>query len=73
MLDILLILDLLKAITRGTKIILLGDTKQLPSVGAGNVLHDLIQSNIVNVVTLDVVKRQGEKSGIIRNANKNHQ
>ncbi|PLS19525.1 helicase, RecD/TraA [Bacillus sp. M6-12] len=70
MLDITLTKHLLKAIAQGTKIIFLGDTKQLPSVGAGNVLLDLIESGIVKVVTLNVVKRQGSMSGIIRNANK---
>lgn len=70
MLDILLAKSLLSAIPKTSKVIFLGDTKQLPSVGAGNVLKDLIESKKVNVVTLNVVKRQGEKSGIIRNANK---
>ena len=70
MLDILLAKSLLSAIPKTSKVIFLGDTKQLPSVGAGNVLKDLIESKKVNVITLNVVKRQGEKSGIIRNANK---
>lgn len=70
MLDITLAKHLLSAISPGTKVIFLGDTKQLPSVGAGNVLCDLIDSGIVKVVTLNVVKRQGSMSGIIRNANK---
>ncbi|WCK57569.1 AAA family ATPase (plasmid) [Aneurinibacillus sp. Ricciae_BoGa-3] len=70
MLDITLTKHLLNAIQRGTKIIFMGDTKQLPSVGAGNVLHDLIHSGVVKVITLNVVKRQGKQSGIIRNANK---
>ncbi len=70
MLDIKLTENLLDAITNETKVIFLGDTKQLPSVGAGNVLSDLIKSNIVNIITLTVIKRQGEESGIIRNANK---
>jgi exodeoxyribonuclease V alpha subunit len=70
MIDILLAKALLSAIPDGTKVIFLGDTKQLPSVGAGNVLQDLIDSGIVKVVTLNVVKRQGEDSGIIRNANR---
>lgn len=61
--------DLLLAIKTGTKVIFMGDTKQLPSIGAGNVLLDLINSGVVNVVTLDVAKRQGEDSGIIANAN----
>jgi exodeoxyribonuclease V alpha subunit len=70
MLDILLAQDLFDAIPPGCKVIFMGDTKQLPSVGAGNVLHDLIQSGVIPVITLDVVKRQAEHSGIIRNANK---
>lgn len=70
MLDITLTMHLLNAIAQGTKVIFMGDTKQLPSVGAGNVLLDLIESGVVKVVTLNVVKRQGSMSGIIRNANK---
>ena len=70
MIDILLADSLLRAIADGTKVIFLGDTKQLASVGAGNVLQDLIVSNMVNIVTLNVVKRQGKDSGIIRNANR---
>jgi exodeoxyribonuclease V alpha subunit len=70
MLDITLTKHLLNAIEQGTKVIFMGDTKQLPSVGAGNVLLDLIESGNVKVVTLNVVKRQGKLSGIIRNANK---
>jgi len=69
MLDTELSKDLLVAVKSGAKVIFLGDTKQLPSVGAGNVLLDLINSNVVDVVTLDVVKRQGAESGIINNAN----
>lgn len=70
MMDILLMNHLMKAVKEGTKVIFIGDTKQLPSVGAGNVLKDLIDSNFVEVVTLDVVKRQGKLSGIIKNANR---
>lgn len=69
MLDISLTKSLLEAIASGTQIIFMGDTKQLPSVGAGNVLKDLVESGIVDVVMLDVVKRQGLLSGIIRTAN----
>lgn len=69
MLDILLAKSLFQAVKNGAKVILLGDTKQLPSVGAGNVLKDLIESNKVVVVTLDVIKRQQGQSGIIKNAN----
>lgn len=70
MLDILLAKSLFDAIPIGCKVIFMGDTKQLPSVGAGNVLLDLINSKMIPVVTLNVVKRQAENSGIIRNANK---
>ncbi len=70
MLDIILTKNLLNAIKNGTKVIFLGDIKQLPSVGPGNVLKDLIESKIVKIVTLDVVKRQGIESGINRNANR---
>lgn len=70
MLDINLTKHLLNAVADGTKVIFIGDTKQLPSVGAGNVLQDLIDSGFVKVVTLNVIKRQGKQSGIIRNANK---
>lgn len=69
MLDITLTKHLLNAINNGTKVIFLGDTNQLPSIGAGNVLHDLMQSNIIKVVTLDVIKRQDGLSGIVKNAN----
>lgn len=70
MLDIELAYYLLSAIKHGAKVIFMGDTKQLPSVGPGNCLKDLIESGHVTVVTLDVVKRQGALSGIILNANK---
>lgn len=70
MLDVDLAMHLLLAIENGTKVIFLGDTKQLPSVGPGNILNDIIDSNTVTVITLDVVKRQGKDSGIIKNAQK---
>jgi len=70
MMDIPIAKHLLLAVSNGTKVILMGDTKQLPSVGAGNVFKDLIQSGIVEIVTLDVVKRQDALSGIIQNANR---
>lgn len=69
MLDILLARNLFSAIGSGSKLILLGDVKQLPSIGPGNVLNDLIKSNKVDVITLEVPKRQNIQSGIIRNAN----
>lgn len=70
MIDVLLAESLLSAVADGTKVIFLGDTKQLSSVGAGNVLQELILSNVVSIVTLNVVKRQGRDSGIILNANR---
>lgn len=69
MLDIMLARHLFSAVKSGAKVILLGDTKQLPSVGAGNVLSDLINSDKIDIVTLNVIKRQGSQSGIIKNAN----
>lgn len=69
MLDILLAKHLFSAVKFGAKVILLGDTKQLPSVGPGNVLRDLTASNKVDTITLTVPKRQEAQSGIIANAN----
>lgn len=51
-----------------TKVLLMGDAKQLPSVGAGNVLKDIAESGKILVVELNVVKRQAEGSGILDNA-----
>lgn len=70
MLDINLAHHLLEAIDLDTKLIFIGDTKQLPSVGPGKVLKDLIESGVPKMVTLNIVKRQGQFSGIIRNANR---
>lgn len=69
MVDIVLAAQLFERITPYTKVIILGDTQQLPSIGAGSVLKDLIESHVVETVTLDVVKRQTEGSGILQNAN----
>lgn len=68
MVDTFLAAELFAAISPMAKVIILGDTKQLPSVGPGLVLHDLIASNAVPVIELNVVKRQGEGSGILENA-----
>lgn len=70
MIDILLMNSLLKAINPGTRVILVGDVDQLPSVGAGNVLNDLISSESIQVVMLDEIFRQAEESMIIVNAHK---
>lgn len=70
MIDCLMMNNLFKAITPKTKIIFVGDVNQLPSVGAGNVLKDIIDSQVVNVVLLKHIYRQSIKSEIIVNAHK---
>ncbi|MEG1285241.1 MAG: ATP-dependent RecD-like DNA helicase [Romboutsia sp.] len=70
MVDILLMNNLLKAIKRGTRVILVGDSDQLPSVGAGNVLKDMIESDVINVVRLNEIFRQAQESMIVVNAHK---
>nr|WP_207755096.1 ATP-dependent RecD-like DNA helicase [Alkaliphilus hydrothermalis] len=70
MVDIQLMSSLLKAVPLGVRLILVGDVDQLPSVGAGNVLKDIIDSNIVRVVRLTEVFRQAQESMIIVNAHK---
>ena len=70
MVDISLFYNLLKAIEPGVRLIMVGDTNQLPSVGAGNVLKDIIASDVFPVVTLDKVFRQSNESDIITNAYK---
>ncbi|SDJ90750.1 SF1B family DNA helicase RecD2 [Natronincola ferrireducens] len=73
MVDILLMNSLMKAVALGTRLILVGDVDQLPSVGAGNVLKDIIDSRIVKVVRLNEIFRQAEESMIIVNAHKINQ
>jgi exodeoxyribonuclease V alpha subunit len=68
MLDISLTAALLAAIPEGARLVLIGDADQLPSVGAGNVLADLIASGVVPVFTLNKVFRQAGESSIIRYA-----
>jgi len=70
MVDISLLNSLLKAIMVGTRLILVGDVNQLPSVGPGNVLKDLIASHQFNVVKLTKIFRQATESDIIVNAHK---
>ncbi|MDF2588805.1 MAG: helicase, RecD/TraA family [Anaerocolumna sp.] len=70
MVDISLMHALLKAITVGTRLILVGDINQLPSVGPGNVLKDIINSHHFNVVKLTKIFRQATESDIIVNAHK---
>jgi len=68
MIDIRLMAALLGAIADGTRLVLVGDADQLPSVGAGRVLGDLIRSGEIPVATLSEVYRQAADSGIVRNA-----
>lgn len=70
MVDINLLHSLLKAITVGTRLILVGDVNQLPSVGPGNVLRDIIDSGQFNVVKLTKIFRQAAESDIIVNAHR---
>jgi exodeoxyribonuclease V alpha subunit len=70
MVDIILMYNLLKAVATETVVILVGDVDQLPSVGAGNVLKDIIESGLVNVVQLTRIFRQAQGSKIIMNAHK---
>jgi exodeoxyribonuclease V alpha subunit len=68
MVDILLMNNLLRAIKRGTRLILVGDVDQLPSVGAGNVLSDIITSSTIKTIRLDTIFRQSAGSMIVQNA-----
>jgi len=70
MIDVLLMNNLLKAITPPARLILVGDVDQLPSVGPGNVLKDIIGSQVVDVVRLTQIFRQKRTSHIIQNAHR---
>lgn len=70
MVDIFLMNYLLQAIYKGTKLVLVGDVNQLPSVGPGNVLKDIINSEKITVITLNKIFRQAAKSKIILNSHK---
>ena len=73
MVDLMLMRSLLRAIEPGTRLLLVGDADQLPSVGAGNVLGDILQSGAVPAVRLTDIFRQGETSRIVVNAHRiNH-
>lgn len=72
MVDISLMYALLKAIPVGTRLVLAGDVNQLPSVGPGNVLRDMIESRRFRVVMLNKIFRQAAESDIIVNAHKIH-
>ena len=72
MVDIWLMHALLKAVVPGTRLVLVGDANQLPSVGAGNVLKDMIASGCFRVVELDHIFRQAAQSDIVLNAHHIH-
>ncbi|MFH1632513.1 MAG: ATP-dependent RecD-like DNA helicase [Chloroflexota bacterium] len=73
MLDLLLANNLLKALKPGTHLLLVGDVDQLPSVGAGDVLRDVIASGVAPVTRLSVIFRQAADSQIITNAHRINQ
>ncbi len=70
MVDLLLFYHLLKALKPGTRLVIVGDVDQLPSVGPGSVLRDLIRSERVPTVRLDTIFRQARESLIVTNAHK---
>ncbi|ACB85877.1 helicase, RecD/TraA family [Natranaerobius thermophilus JW/NM-WN-LF] len=70
MIDTILMNNLLKAISPGTRLVLVGDTDQLPSVGAGNVLQDIIESGRIPLVRLKRVFRQARESMVVVNAHR---
>ncbi len=70
MVDSCLFASVLKAIKINCKLVLVGDSDQLPSVGAGNVLHDIIESGVMPVVTLTEIFRQAQQSTIVTTAHK---
>lgn len=73
MVDIFLMRSLLRALVPGTRLIMVGDADQLPSVGAGNVLRDILDSGVIPSVRLTEIFRQDEKSMIVYNAHRiNH-
>lgn len=70
MIDTILMNNLIKGLKPSTKLILVGDSNQLPSVGPGSVLKDIISSGVINVVELTEIYRQSAKSNIIVNAHR---
>ncbi len=73
MIDLLLMESLLNAIQEGTRVVLVGDSDQLPSVGAGNVLRDIIDSEVVYTIVLKEIFRQAQESLIVVNSHRiNH-
>lgn len=73
MVDVVLMNNLMNAIKPGTRLIMVGDVDQLPSVGPGKVLGDIIHSGTANVIQLEMIYRQGSESMIASNAHRiNH-
>lgn len=70
MVDLFLMNYLVKAIYQGTKLVLVGDVDQLPSVGPGSILEDIINSNRITTITLNKIFRQAAKSKIIINSHR---
>ena len=70
MIDIILMNALLNAVPEEMKLVIVGDTDQLPSVGPGNVLRDMIESDVIPVVRLTRIFRQAQKSRIVMNAHR---
>ncbi len=70
MIDLPLMAALMRAMRRGSRLILVGDSDQLPSVGCGNVLHDIIDSGAFPVICLNEIFRQAEESLIVTNAHR---
>ena len=70
MVDLFLMNYLLKAIYQGTKLVLVGDVDQLPSVGPGSILKDIINSEKITMIKLDKIFRQAAKSKIVQNAHR---
>ncbi len=70
MIDIMLMNNLLRAVSEGTRLILVGDVDQLPSVGPGKVLKDIISSGVLNTVRLTEIFRQSQESAIVMNAHR---
>ena len=72
MIDLSLMATLVRALPDGARLVLVGDVDQLPSVGAGNVLHDLIRSQVIPTIKLDRIYRQSKESLIVSNAHRIH-
>ena len=70
MIDLILMYNLIKAVPDSMKVILIGDVNQLPSVGSGNVLKDIIESGVVPVISLTKIYRQALTSLIVLNSHK---